>query len=157
MSYKEVQPDGLSYKQINQLWNIAEKAQTHLPFEEVTFLKLVELCKTFCFQSCYNEKYGSGANDLFKKHLEEFKIKYYPYGVKVNKRKLSGEHVDIVMKHQSPRFIVTNIPEPYTPIEKIAFVRTFRACRDCFYAGMTDESTDELIGRLKRIRIMINK
>jgi hypothetical protein len=143
-------PEPMDIDQYIQMTDIARRVQSHLPFESATLIDFMNIAR-LCFGSRYSEE------DRFRTRMELFKKKYYPYKMKPNTRFLSGDHLDILRNHRAPRFKICCMPEPYEAIEKVAFLKSVRAYRNYFDAGMTDKALDELTDVMKGIHIMLNK
>jgi len=123
----------LSGKQYYQLMNLSIKTQSFLCSDTVTFIELLNIsnCTT---------------NDLcLKRLINEFKIKYYPNGHRENKRSLNDEQGKLVAKYHKPRFGRNII---YKEMEKIAFLRVVRACRDYLLSDMIEEDTNQLVNKI---------
>ncbi|MDH6535752.1 hypothetical protein D0T51_11600 [Parabacteroides sp. 52] len=141
-------PEALSYKQYDQLINEARRVQSVLPYEEVTLLEFIKIAI-----EAADLPYGM---EGFKGKLDVFKKKYYPYGVKRNK-KLSAANWVTLRRCGSPRYYIDSFPRPYNPVEKIAFVKTIRAYRDYFDAQMTEQAFGKLFEEIGDIRILLKE
>lgn len=138
----------LTGKQMTQLTNISAKAQPYLPFEEVVFAQLLKLAFTF-IRSWMN------AESFFRKDLAKFNDKYYSRGFKVNTHELTGYQLsELFALFLRPRII--EFMKPYQPIERDAFVMTFRAYKRYMITGRTKESEDILLEKLKEIKNLLN-
>lgn len=140
--------EGLTGKQMGQLVNISAKAQPYLPFEEVVFVRLLKLAFKF-IHGWMNEE------SFFRKDLDKFNGKYYSRGFKVNNHNLTSYQLsELFTSFLRPRMI--EFMKPYQPIERDAFVMTFRACKHYMITGRTKESEDVLIERLKEIKNILH-
>lgn len=148
ISIPDCTPDALTTEQYMQLINVAEKMQSYLPFETVTLIDFI-YSAIDCFSNSYCKE------DYFREKIEIFKQKYYPYGIKPNKRSLTEYQYNILEKWRRPRYKYVLPAGSYKAIEKVAFLKTLRAYRDCFNDGMTKYAVDELVEKLKEVRIMI--
>lgn len=135
-------------KQFNQLWNIALETQSVLPHEKLTILEIIAITVRYC--TCNNSV------ELLKEKLDEFKIKYYPYGLRQGKR-LSPEHIRELYQCYTPRFVCgIEVYKPFRPIELIAFVNALRACRDYIRGNFSDSAFNVFVSKLEQIRIMMS-
>ncbi len=122
---KKYEAEPLLCNQHYQLIVFARKTQPYLPFKEIAFIELIKICALYCNRFWWNE---NGPVDSLKQDLQKFKQKYYPYGFKLNNKSLDSEQYKMLYRLRNPRFKMGGFPEPYNPMEKIAFVKIQRAC-----------------------------
>lgn len=146
--------DCLSGDQYCQLIRFARATQPYLPFKEIAFIELIKICALFSSRFWWNE---GGPVDSLKKDLQKFKQIYYPYGFKINKNILSSEQYGMMYRLRNPRFKVLCLPEAYDPIEKIAFVKTQRACYKWLTSLDNEQNTDAFIDRIKMIATLVRR
>jgi hypothetical protein len=156
MKADRIVPGILSDKQYIQLLNLVCRTQSYLPFPESQLVTLVEGSSKFCLRfECTSIDW----NKRFKEGLEGFKRKYYLDGFKENKGLFGYQRSGAIkefLKQNNIRFLFHWKTTPYQPIERVALIKTVRACRDYIYSGMTDEGADKLIENLNDIRHMVN-
>lgn len=135
----------LTLKQVCQLVVICRTTQPHLPFEETSFLKLLEEG----YRYIQRFKYSSTREEL-KKALIGFNAKYYPFGFKRNnKGKLEDRHYREILSYTHPRMKAYDLA--YNQIERPAFVMLMRACRDYIFSGRDEKAEEVLVNKLNRI------
>lgn len=135
----------LTIKQTCQLMTICRTSQSYLPFEEVSFLKLLEEGYRY-IQRC---KYPSTRKEL-NEALVAFNAKYYPFGFKRNnKDRLANGHFKEVSKYTSPRMRSYDLT--YSQIERPAFVMLMRACRDYVFSNRDESAEEVLVSKLQKI------
>ena len=139
----------LTSKQFWQVYSIAEETQSYLPFKEVSVFKMTDIVARYC-NCCLPD-----IKDL-KENLLKFRNKYYSIGFKPNKY-LSDDQRTQVLAYRKPRFILgINLYKPANPIEKIAFIRALRACRDYIRSGFSDDAFNVLVKKLDNITLLIH-
>lgn len=143
----------LSDKQRWQLLAFASKTQSYLPFNEVTFLELINLT----INVCCSFKYHSGIESKFRNDLALFRQKYYPHGFKVNNRFMNNSKYSTVLSLKRPRFALgLDRTFVYRPIETIAFIMAQRACYRYIISEDNEENIQRFIDKLKQIAICIS-
>lgn len=145
----------LEDKQRWQLVHFCEKTQPFLPFAEVVFLDLLQKAIDFsciCRSNPYSkEEYKSE----FREKLAEFIVRFYPNGYKGG-GSLTNNMLISIAKIKSPRYQMSvGFPSPYNPIEKVAFVKTQRACYKWLTSQNDPNCIDELIDALIKIGLML--
>jgi hypothetical protein len=78
--------------------------------------------------------------------VDKFKVKYYPKGYKENKNPLNPEQKKMVFDLYRPRFQPSY--KPYKDLERLAFLRVIRACREYLFSGMKEEDTKQLVQKI---------
>ena len=148
-----------NYKQFFQLVKFASNAQSYLPFKELSFLKLINICRGYADGSHYPfvvednrvKKFSGEIKDLIKVH--------YPSGYKLNKKGLSNEQYELLTNFHK-RFKVFelshffNLTAPTNPIDAVLLARTQRACRAFLENGMTDEQLNLLFKKMDEIAMI---
>jgi hypothetical protein len=99
------EPDPMDIDQYIQTTDIARRVQSHLPFESVTLIDFINRA-VLRFGGRYCEE------DRFRKDMELFKKKYYPYKTKPNMKSLSGDQFSILRNYKAPRFKSFCMTEP---------------------------------------------
>lgn len=130
----------LDCKQFLQLADIAHKTQSYLPHKDVSLFELIFLSIKFVHR-------GYDESDV-KERLQLFRDKHYPHGFKLNKKYPQGFICEVVRKWEKPRYEYGYVTRIYNPIEKVAFMKALRACRDYIYTGMNDKAESILIKKL---------
>ena len=152
---KRCEASPLSGDQWCQLLSFTRRTQPYLPFKDLAFVELIDICALYCNRVWWNE---NGPVDSLKRDLQKFKQKYYPYGFKINNKSLDSGQYKILYRLRSPRFrMAGGFPDPYNPMEKIAFVKTQRACYRWLTSLESEQSTDEFINKLGIIAMLIRK
>ena len=130
----------LSDKQYYQLMNLSERTQSFLCSDTATFIELLNIA-------------GSSSNDLcIKRQINEYKQKYFPYGFRENKNEFNWTQLAMVRKKKNPIFGSRSFT--YKEIEKVAFIRVVRACRDYMLSAMNEDDTNQLVNKIVLSRKM---
>jgi hypothetical protein len=151
-------------KQLFQLMSFTGVAQSHLPLKVPSFLKPINICRGYSdagYTSCYR---GDSRVDYFSREIKELISVHYPSGYKPNKKRLSWEHRELVMKFYerfgSFEFTTAALFDPRAPIDPIDYillVKTQRACMSFLKNGMTDEQLSLLFKKLDEISIILKQ
>lgn len=139
----------LTAKQFYQFVSIANETQSVLPHDEVAIIEILKITVLHCTTSFKS-------NEWLKEKLEQFKSKYYCHGFKPNKAGISGEQYRKIWPCRKPRFAVGfDAYKPFREIEKVAFMKALRACRDYIRAGFTDDAFNVFAKRLDNISLLV--
>lgn len=141
----------LSIKQWGQLLTFCMKTQPFLPFSENAFLEILQ--KAIDFACIY--RFNPHVENRFRKELDELILRFYPNGYKGG-GSLTNNQVNSIAKIKNPRYQMSvGFPRPYNPIEKVAFVKTQRACYRWLTSQNDPNCSDELIDALIKIGLML--
>lgn len=133
----------ISAKEYNQFCQIASMVQPYLRFEESAFCKLVDIIISIIRSGLDNQS----AKEILLKYRE----KYYPFGFKEN---MNRPYMIDCRRFLHPR--IKSGYDHYTLIEMDVFIMVYRACKQFIYSGLTNESAEELLGKIDVFRKILN-
>jgi hypothetical protein len=140
----------LTGKQFFQLHSIARETQSFLPHDEVSIIEMIKIAGLYCTSLNRDTKW-------LKEKIEMLKSKHYLNGFKSNKSFLPDNHFRKVMECSKPRFVAgLGAYKPAREIEKVAFVKSLRACRDYIRSNFTENAFSVFVERLDNIRLIVS-
>ena len=148
-----------NYKHFFQLVKFASEAQSHLPFKELPFLKLINICRGYVDSSYFPLVVDNNRVEKFSSEIKDLISVHYPRGYKPNKKGVNGERYSLLTNFykQFKAFELSRSPNPLTPInpiDSVLLVRTQRACKAFLENGMTDEQLNLLFKKMDEITIV---